>query len=207
MNDHLFIFVGEMRKRDVKKIELVKEKALEIIIAKGFEGFTMNKLARECNISVATLYIYYKDKEDLIIQLAEEKGREMKKAILMDFDSDLSFEEGLRIQWRNRYRHIMDSPGLSTFFEQLRNSVYLEKFTSSFIDEFKNAMGQFIENSIKRGEINEMTLEVYWSVAFAPLYNLIRFHNEGHSLARKPFKLKDEMVWETFNLIIKALKK
>ncbi len=62
-------------------------------------------------------------------------------------------------------------------------------------------------NAVVRGEINPMPVEVYWSVAFAPLYNLIRFHNEGHSLAGKPFELTDTVLWATFDLVLKALTK
>ncbi|ETZ23756.1 hypothetical protein [Pedobacter sp. V48] len=62
-------------------------------------------------------------------------------------------------------------------------------------------------NAINRGEINPMQLEVYWSVAFAPLYNLVRFHFEGRSIGGKPFILTDKALWETFELVIKALKK
>ena len=55
-----------MRTRDTDKEKLVIEKAIEQIVQDGFQGFSMNKLAKACNISVATLYIYYQDKDDLI---------------------------------------------------------------------------------------------------------------------------------------------
>ena len=35
----------------------------------GFNGFSMQKLAKAANVSPATIYIYFKDKEDLIQQL------------------------------------------------------------------------------------------------------------------------------------------
>lgn len=68
-------------------------------------------------------------------------------------------------------------------------------------------MGRFMTNAMERGEIDPLPIEVYWSVAFAPLYNLIRFHVEGRSLAGKPFQLTDELMWQTFDLVLKALKK
>ena len=59
-----------MRTRDNNKVELVKKTAIELMVKDGLEGFSMNKLARACNISVATLYIYYKDRDDLIVNIA-----------------------------------------------------------------------------------------------------------------------------------------
>ncbi len=55
-----------MRTRNTDKEQLVKQKAIEMIVKDGFQGFSMNRLAMACDISVATLYIYYKDKDDLI---------------------------------------------------------------------------------------------------------------------------------------------
>lgn len=195
-----------MRTRDVEKERLVKQKAIEMLVADGFEGFTVNKLARACGISVATLYIYYKDKDDLITGIAIEESRNMTKAMLKDFDPELSFADGLRIQWKNRYRYMRDNPTTMLLLEQLRSSTFHEKVYQSFTNEFKEPMEKFVNNAIARGELNKMPLEVYWSVAFAPLYALVRFHNEGTSVGGKPFTINDKLIWQTFELVLKALK-
>ena len=80
-----------MRFRDEDKVKLVKQKAIESVVQDGFEGFSMNKLARTCDVSVATLYIYYKDKDDLIISIAKEEGDRMADYFTKDFNPDLIF--------------------------------------------------------------------------------------------------------------------
>lgn len=196
-----------MRTRDNSKEQLVKEMAIQLFVKNGMEGFSMNKLAKACGISVATLYIYYKDKDDLIINIASEGGKLFSDALIKDFDPDASFEEGLRVQWKNRYQFMQDHPNLSMFFDQLRSSSYQEKFLAGFLTEFKQMMGKFMHNVIARGEIEKVPFETYWSVAFSPLYALARFDYEGQSLGGMPFKLTDEVLWETFRLVVKALKK
>jgi AcrR family transcriptional regulator len=195
-----------MRTRDIDKEQLVKQKAIESIVKNGFEGFSMNKLAKVCNISVATLYIYYKDRDDLIIKIAADEGVRMAEAMLEGFDTDASFEEGLRVQWKNRFNYMMNNPLISVFFDQLRSSTYHAQFLETFKEHFEPYIRRFMHNALERGEINKMPLEVYWSVAFAPLYALIRFHNEGQSLGGKPFKISDEVLWATFDYVVKALK-
>jgi TetR/AcrR family transcriptional repressor of multidrug resistance operon len=196
-----------MRIRNTDKVQLVKQKAIELIVKHGLEGFSMNKLAKACSISVATLYIYYKDRDDLILKIAIEEGALMGDAMIKDFDPEMLFEQGLRKQWENRYNYMVANPIITLFFEQLRSSSYQQIFLSSFLKDFKLVMGKFMDNVIARGEIDVMPFEVYWSVAFAPLYNLIRFENEGQSMAGKPFKMTDEILWKTFDLVVKALKK
>jgi TetR/AcrR family transcriptional repressor of multidrug resistance operon len=196
-----------MRTRDTDKQTLVKQTAISLIVKNGLEGFSMNKLARACNISVATLYIYYKDRDDLILNIAMEGGTLMSDAIIKDFDPESPFEEGLRQQWKNRYQFMVNHAELGFFFDQLRSSSYQEEFLSTFLKDFKHIMGKFMQNVMERGEVEEMTFETYWSLAFAPLYSLARFEKEGKSLTGKPYKLSEEVLWKTFDMVVKALKK
>jgi hypothetical protein len=99
----------------------------------------------------------------------------------------------------------MNNPTSSAFFEQLRTSTYQEQMMQCLIGRFKESMTLFVQNAIKKGEINEMPMEVYWSVAFAPLYSLLRFHTEGRSIGGKPFFMNDDILWKTFDLVIMAL--
>ncbi|MBS1586397.1 MAG: TetR/AcrR family transcriptional regulator [Bacteroidetes bacterium] len=195
-----------MRTRDADKEQLVKQKAIELLVADGFEGFSINKLAKACGISVATLYIYYKDKDDLIISIAIEESKRMSEATLKNFDPDMSFEAGLRNQWKNRYKYMMDNPQSMLLFEQLRSSTYHDKVFSSITHDFKEVMEKFMKNAVARGEVMKMPLEAYWSVAYAPLYSLMRFHNQGSSIGGKAFAISDKLVWQTFELVLKALR-
>ena len=196
-----------MRTRDAVKVELVKQKAIALLVKDGFEGFSINKLAKACGISVATLYIYYKDKDDLIIKIATEAFNKMTSAVFKDFNPDAGFEEGMRLQWKNRYRYMIKNPETALLLEQLRSSTYQKAIFKSTIDEFTNMMGRFFHNALSKGEVDEYPVGVFWSVAFAPLYSLIRFNSEGTSVGGKPFKLTDKLVWQTFELVMKALKK
>ncbi len=203
------IFAGKqiMRTRDVRKQELVSRKAVELLAKEGFEGFSMNGLARACRISVATLYIYYKDKDDLIIQIALEEGERMTSAILKDFDPETSFEEGLRTQWKNRAAFHLANPLTSAFFDQLHSSTYSEKASMPTTEKFRENMGRFMRNAITRGELENVPLEVFWSVAYGPLHQLIRFHHEGKSIGGRPFSLTQKTLWQSFDLVLKSLKK
>ncbi len=55
--------------------------------------------------------------------------------------------------------------------------------------------------------MNPMPFEIYWSIAFSPLYMLIRFHNQGKSVGGRTFKMTEDILCKTFDLVIKELKK
>ena len=62
------------------------------------------------------------------------------------------------------------------------------------------------DGAIDRGELVRIPVEVYWSVAFAPLYQLLKFHLHGHSFpGLGQFVFDDENMNATLGLVIKAL--
>jgi TetR/AcrR family transcriptional repressor of multidrug resistance operon len=214
MNNHLYLKnYSLMRTRDINKEQLVKQKAIEIIVKHGLEGFTINKLAKACGISVGTPYVYYKDKDDLILKIVLEEGAKMEEAMNKNFDPEASLEEGLRIQWQNRFNYMIENPLLGQFFDQISSSSYHQQFlemfnndSGGFLAGFKENMGRFIINNVKRGDMVDLPFEIYWSVAFGPLYTLMRFHDRGRSVTGAPFEINEELVWLTFDRVIKALK-
>ncbi|MEJ0031481.1 MAG: helix-turn-helix domain-containing protein [Bacteroidota bacterium] len=109
-----------MRIQDEQKKALVKEKALELLVKQGFEGFSMQKLAKEASISPATLYIYYADKEDLIKTLGIELSNRFADSTLEGFHSKMSLREGLKKQWENRSRYLLAHPVEANAWEVIR---------------------------------------------------------------------------------------
>lgn len=195
-----------MRTRDEHKESNIRQKALEMFVKSGFDGFSMQKLARAAEVSPATIYIYFKDKEDLIQQLYIQALTKMTDVSMINFDPAMSFNEGLRIQWMNRARYYMENPDQMFFLEQIRNSPYQEKLFPMVGQGFKSAMGEFVTNAIQRNELVKVPLEVFWSIAYAPLYNLIKFHISGTSIGGREFSFSEEIMDATLNLVIKALK-
>ena len=118
----MFIYICSMRLRDEQKELLVRTKALELLVAEGFNGFSMHKLAKAANVSPATLYIYFQNKEDLIMQLGIEVGQKIQEVTFEDFDFEESFEAGLWKQMKNRAKNVLENPIAAAFIEKIRNS-------------------------------------------------------------------------------------
>ena len=195
-----------MRVRDEKKERSIRDKALHMIVQEGLKGFSMQKLAKAAGVSPATIYIYFKDREDLVFQLGQEAGDRMVDVTLKDFDPTMNFTEGLRLQWINRAKYCMKYPEQMHFLEQLRHSPFSSQLMEIMGDKFKKAMGSFVANAIRNKELVKVPVEVYWSIAFAPLYNLVKFHMAGKSMSGSKFVLTDKIMEETLELVLKALR-
>ncbi|MEC5143401.1 Regulatory protein TetR [Chitinophaga sp. 180180018-2] len=198
---------GEMRYRDENKIQAIRDSAIEMIAKDGLENFGINRLAKSAGVSPATIYIYYKDKEDLLTSISVEEAQKMVRATMKGCHSGMPFREWLWVQWKNRAAFGMDNHSVAGFFEQLRNSSYRDKMLETISEEFKHAMGAYLENAVKSGEVNWVPVEVFWAVAFAPLYTLVKFHNEGRNIDGSPFKLTESIMKAAFECIIKGMLK
>jgi AcrR family transcriptional regulator len=204
MNIHLYL--PRLRTRDHNKEKAIRHHAMQMIVRNGFDGLSMQKLARAAGVSPATIYIYFKDREHLILELFRDASQQMTEATIADFDPSLSFSEGLRQQWINRSRYSLSHPVEMHFLEQVRHSPLHEKSLELMDPRFRETMKTFVMNAIRRKELVKLPLEVYWSVAFAPLYSLIQFHYAGTSIGGRKFKFSEKAMLATLSLVIRALK-
>lgn len=195
-----------MRLRDSTKESLVIEKAINLIVQSGIEGFSMNKLARECGISVGTLYIYYSDKDNLINSIGRKITQEFNECTLRNFSPDLSFRDGLKIQWQNRADFALNFTQHYQCFEILRNSPFAESAMNAEMSEFRDTMRQFIQRAIENRELRSLPFEAFWSVAYGPLYYLLRFHIDGKSYGCIPFELTTDTMNAAFEVVVESLK-
>jgi len=195
-----------MRTRDESKEQAIREKAIDIVIKNGLDGLSMQKLAKAAGVSPATIYIYFKDREDFLVRISTDISSRLLEASLKNFDPEMSFEEGLRIQWKNRAAFFREYPKDMQFIEQIRYSPLYEKVMPMLTKGFSEVMGAFVHNAIRRKELKKLPFEVYWSVAFAPLYQLIKFHAQGKSYASEKFEINDKVMMQTLELVVKALR-
>jgi AcrR family transcriptional regulator len=196
-----------MRLRDETKELAIREQAMEMIVREGFDGLSMQKLAKAAGVSPATIYIYFKDREDLIRQIYYEEMQLMGEETLKGFDPEMHFEEGLRVQWMNRANYCLKYPLRMHFMEQMRHSPFHEKFQTEGRSPFTAAMRTFVLNAIQRNELVKLPVEAYWSIAYAPLYQLIKFHQSERGMPGwGKFVLDEKILKQTLELVVKALK-
>jgi len=187
-----------MRTRDEDKELALREKAVEMIVQVGFDGLSMQKLAKAAGVSPATIYIYFKDRDDLMVQLWVGETKKMMEATLKGFNADMHFDEGLKLQWMNRARFYIENPRTAHFLEQMKYSPYYQVFLQ--------AMHSFVHNAIKRKELVKLPVEIYWSIAFAPLYSLVKLHVSGRGVGGfEKFELDEKIMNQTLKLVLKAL--
>lgn len=192
-----------MRTRDESKESAIRAQAIEMIVREGFDGLSMQKLAKAAGVSPATIYIYWKNKEDMLNQLFQGIQEHFSQFALEGFSTNMSLRKGLWLQWQNRLRYIRAFPMQYRFYEQFRHSPLIAKGNLSF-SLFRDNMHQFKENAVARGEMQQVPNEVYWAMAYAPLYALVNWELHGSSKCQDSFRITDHILAETFEMVMRA---
>lgn len=194
-----------MRTRDESKEACLKAKAMEMIVVNGFDGLSMQKLAKSANVSPATIYIYWKNREDLLNHLFHEVQEHFAEVASEGFTPEMTLRDGLWLQWQNRLRFIREFPVQFAFYEQFRHSPLINRGDKKFA-VFKENMKLFIRNAVANGEMQPMATEIYWSMAYAPFYSLVRCKYQGNSMLSDCFELSDADMEQAFEMVMKAFK-
>jgi len=195
-----------VRQKDDNKEFIIRQKAIEMIVNEGFDGLSMQKLAKEAKISPSTIYVYFKNRADLVNKLYINVQDKFEKDALDNFSADLSFKDGLWLQWTNRLKNITKNPLEYQFYEQFRNSPLINhKDIKPSV--FRKVMNDFVNNAITKKEIIALPTEVYWAMAYGPFYTLVKFHLNQSTMAGKPFSLTTQKLRQAFELVVKSLEK
>src|SRR3954447_11088375 len=70
---------------DSAKRRQIMDGARKVFLAQGFEGASMNDIAKVAGVSKGTLYVYFQDKERLFAAVVEEE-RYAHMHVIFDFD-------------------------------------------------------------------------------------------------------------------------
>ena len=97
------------------KTELIK-KGLKILDEEGYEGFSMRKVAKACNVSQTAPYRHFKDKNDLIKSIAVKALQEFDQSLEKAFLSDGDPRKQLKDMGLYYIRFFMENPEYMRLF-------------------------------------------------------------------------------------------
>lgn len=86
------------QKCDIKRTSLLNA-TLHLVNNNGFHDAPMSKIAKMSEVSPATIYIYFENKQDLINQLYLEVKAAFSKHAFLNFTKDLPIKEGFKNIW------------------------------------------------------------------------------------------------------------
>lgn len=95
-----------MRPRDEAKKDALYSATIQVVNEEGFAAASVNKIAKRAGISPGTLYIYFSNKEDLLVSTFLTVKSQLSEYTLSDFSSNNTLKENVRNFWLRLYEFV-----------------------------------------------------------------------------------------------------
>jgi len=189
-----------MRPRDLAKYDAITSATVHLINTLGFDGISISKIAKKANVSPATIYIYFKNKEDLFTKLYIDIREEMSQGALQGLQDDITTEQAFKSIWYNSFTYNLNHPEYLVFREKFEQTAMMENIKKNEFEVY-----QYVRNLLQRG-IDENTIKNYplpilTAFAFIPVITLIKFHLSGI------IKMDEEHIKQAYEIAWNAISK
>lgn len=189
-----------MRTRDDKKQEALFLATIKLVNEIGFASSSVSKIAREANVSPATLYVYFKNKEDLLVSTYVEIKIDMGEAVLEEINEEAPVHDILYRVWCNMFAYVSGHPGEFRYTEQFSNSPYSDLVDKERVNETFEPLLRVINRGIEQKIIKNVSPDILGAFMFHPIVVLA---NPKHCSTFEP---TDENIEAAFRMAWDAIR-
>jgi AcrR family transcriptional regulator len=165
--------------RDENKIEIIFDAALKAVLREGYTGLKMNDVAREAELATGTVYIYFKNKQDLINGLLIHLKSAKTSQVMLAYSDKDSFPVQFKKIWFAYLKASLEQPERTLFIEQFQNSSYLTAKTKKLADQLLLPVYQILEEGIKQRFITSLPSELLIAQITGPVIELTKLSVYG----------------------------
>lgn len=150
--------------RKGRKFGQVLEGARVVFMSDGFEGASVDDIARQAGVSKATLYSYFPDKRLLFMEVANQECARQSKSAVDNIDMSAQPRDVLAQVGRHFLRFLTSKFGQQVFRICVAESDRFPEIGRAFYQSgpvrMRAEMGAYFSESIARGElkIDDLTL-------------------------------------------------
>jgi AcrR family transcriptional regulator len=190
-----------MRHKDEAKQQAIIDATVKLVNQIGFVASSVSKIAKEADVSPATLYVYYKNKEDLLVSTYVEIKQELSAAILEGFDDSRSVRDVMRDFWMKAFSFVRKYPDKLQYTEQFANSPFSALVDKNMVEKYFEPMIKVIRRGIEQKILKDVPLEMFQIFIFYPVLILANPRLcADFDCSQKNIKTAFDMAWDAIKL-------
>mgnify|MGYP003417694695 FL=1 len=150
---HIFLVVNNL-KRDKPKYKQIIDAAVIAIAESGYHQAQVSKIAKQAGVADGTIYLYFKNKEDILISLFEEKMSVFVDNLKLIIKDENSASEKLGQMIENHFQVLANDRHLATVTQlELRQSnKEIRLKINAILKEYLKMIDQIIIEGMVSGE-------------------------------------------------------
>jgi AcrR family transcriptional regulator len=173
MNNYSFTFAA-VRVKDDAKIEGIYKATLTLVKEKGLAGITMSDISKAASVATGTLYIYFKNKEELINALYIECRQQSACHYFAGLDAASSFEERMQRVFTNIINFKIKHFEVSAFLEQVYHSPFICTTDLKKKQKALNPLFDLVQEGIEAKKIKNAEIELIISYMFGIIHEIVK---------------------------------
>ena len=187
------------------KKEIIIKAAIKVFAEKGFYNAKVSDVASAAGVADGTIYLYFKNKDDLLISLFETKMEEILLRFSSLLKSDQSADNKLRRFIHLYFQMIEEDQDLAEVFQvELRqSSKFLKDYHNQKFIDFLNLIGDILHQGQTDGKFrSDISIHNMKLIVFGALDELAR----QWILTKDPPYNLEKTAHETSEILIRSLR-
>ncbi|WP_136605773.1 TetR/AcrR family transcriptional regulator [Paenibacillus dokdonensis] len=146
-----------MTSRKMEKYELILNAALNVIAENGFHGSQISKIAKEAGVADGTIYLYFKNKEDILISLFQERLGNLVAMFHSSVKETNSADDALRKVCEIHFTELENNVNLAyvTQIELRQSSLELRKAIGLVVKPYIQLIEHIVERGMSEGSFRQ----------------------------------------------------
>jgi len=142
-----------MRSKSTDKHQRILDAAVKVFARKGFFQSKVSEIAQEAGVADGTIYLYFKNKDDLLISIFEVKMQEVISSFRSAINKVLSAREKLECLIRMHLAEFQSNPDLAAVFQvELRQSSrFMHESDKIQLKRYLDLVTEIVEQGQKDG--------------------------------------------------------
>jgi TetR/AcrR family transcriptional regulator, fatty acid metabolism regulator protein len=164
--------------RGIGKHERILKAALKVFAEKGFYSTRISEIAKEANVADGTIYLYFKNKDDLLISLFEEEMEKICQSMRDEMNKTNDLIEKLRIFALSHLNRIQKNRELAEVIQvELRQSAkFMREYVNKGFIEYINLVREIIHEGQEKGVFrNDVAPGIVKRAFFGALDEMARY--------------------------------
>ncbi|MDX1695960.1 MAG: TetR/AcrR family transcriptional regulator [Ketobacteraceae bacterium] len=178
----------------------ILEATLHLLSSRGFHGFSVRQLAEQAGVATGTVYLYFRDRDDLIYQLHADIVQQLADHLFAGLDHNASEFERYRRICLNFWQFWMENPELLSCKSQFDSLPAATRRLQ--IDEakaFVRPLFELFDTGRKKGVLRNLADDVLVTLAIDPFSALANKQRIG--LVQVDEQCLDECIQACWNAI------
>ena len=189
-----------MRYKDNKKQFAIYNSVMEIACQQGFNQISMSKVAKAAGVSASTLYVYFENKEDMLIKVYQKTKQELTEQLFQEFADDISPRLALALYMRNLFYFIQKNGLQFSYQEQFERSPQFSTAFRSIAAESNAPLLSVFARAVREQVIKDYPLALNNAYISEPILGLARAYRN------QKIEVNEQMLQQAISMSWKAIK-